>query len=86
VGDYNKVMAEENIKKDILEGVQGLLQKQTESIEKHLSEHTKQIEERLAEQTNVILTAVDERIKALDLKFTEKFDRLTTILDNFLNV
>ncbi|OGZ87303.1 MAG: hypothetical protein A2444_02240 [Candidatus Staskawiczbacteria bacterium RIFOXYC2_FULL_37_19] len=30
------------------------------------------------------MTAVDERIKALDLKFTEKFDKLTTTLDNFL--
>lgn len=34
------------------------------------------IKERLSEQTDVILTAVDERIKALDLKFTEKFEKL----------
>ena len=38
----------------------------------------------MAEQTDVILTAVDEKIKALDLKFTEKLDKLTTTLDNFL--
>lgn len=43
-----------------------------------------EIKELLGEQTNVILTAVDEKIKALDLKFTEKFDKLTTTLDNFL--
>lgn len=49
-----------------------------------LGEQTKQIEQRLADQTDVILTAVDDRIKALDLKFTEKFDKLTTTLDNFL--
>ncbi len=49
-----------------------------------LTEQTQEIEERLAEQTDVILTAVDERIKALDLKFTKKFDELITTLDGFL--
>jgi archaellum component FlaC len=44
----------------------------------------KDIQELLVEQTTVILDAVDERIKALDLKFTDKFDKLTTTLDNFL--
>jgi hypothetical protein len=51
----------------------------------------KEIQELLSEQTTVILTAVDEKtslleekIKALDLKFSEKFDKLTTTLDNFL--
>jgi len=60
-------------------------------IQELLGKHTKQIEKRLAEQTDIILTAADERmdlmdkkIKALDLKFTEKFDKLTTTLDNFL--
>jgi len=53
-------------------------------IQELLSEHTAKIEKRLTEQTDVILTAVDEKIKALDLKFTEKFDKLTTTLDNFL--
>jgi hypothetical protein len=53
-------------------------------IQELLGEQTKQLEQRLVEQTDVILTAVDERIKALDLKFTEKFDKLTTTLDNFL--
>ncbi len=53
-------------------------------IQELLGEQTKQIEQRSVEQTDVILTAVDERIKALDLKFTEKFDKLTTTLDNFL--
>ena len=60
-------------------------------IQELLSEQTKQIEIRLAGQTDVILTAVDEKmssveekIKALDLKFSEKLDSLTTTLDNFL--
>ncbi len=51
----------------------------------------KEIQELLSEQTTVILTAVDEKmgslegkIKALDLKFSEKLDALTTTLDNFL--
>lgn len=44
----------------------------------------KDIQELLAEQTTVILDAVDEKIKNLDLKFTEKLDKLTTTLDNFL--
>jgi uncharacterized phage infection (PIP) family protein YhgE len=51
----------------------------------------KEIQELLNEQTTVVLTAIDEKmssleekIKALDLKFTEKFDKLTTTLDNFL--
>ena len=50
----------------------------------------KDIQELLSEQTTVILTAVDEKtssleekIKALDLKFSEKFDKLTTTLDIF---
>ena len=42
------------------------------------------VKELLAEQTVVILDAVDEKIKALDLKFSQKFDNLTTTLDNFL--
>lgn len=67
---YYKVMAEEMITK--------------KDIRQLLGVQTKQIEKRLSEQTDVILTAVDERIKALDLKFTEKFDKLTTTLDNFL--
>ncbi|MEK7664450.1 MAG: hypothetical protein AAB340_03395 [Patescibacteria group bacterium] len=44
----------------------------------------KDIQELLAEQTTVILDAVDEKIKNLDLKFTEKLDKLITILDGFL--
>ncbi|MBU3896133.1 hypothetical protein KKG36_02380 [Patescibacteria group bacterium] len=44
----------------------------------------KDIQELLSDQTAVILDAVDEKIKSLDLKFTEKFDKLTTTLDNFL--
>lgn len=71
-------MAEETItKKDIQEILAGQANKLEESL-------MSKIEERLSEQTDVILTAVDERIKALDLKFTEKFDKLTTTLDNFL--
>lgn len=49
-------------------------------IQELLAEQTKHIEERLAEQTGVILSAVDERIQALDLKFSQKFDNLTTSL------
>jgi hypothetical protein len=55
-----------------------------EEIKGLLAEQTKSIEEYLSEQTDVILTAVDEKIKNLDLKFSEKFDKLTTTLDNFL--
>ncbi len=46
----------------------------------------KDIQELLAEQTTVILDAVDEKIKNLDLKFTEKLDKLITTLDNFLKL
>ena len=74
-------MAEETLtKKDI----QGLLGEQTKQIEQRLSEQTTQIEQRLAEQTTVILDAVDEKIKNLDVKFTEKLDKLITTLDGFL--
>ena len=55
-------------------------------IQELLIEQTEKIEERLAEQTDIILSAVDEKIKALDLKFSEKFDKLTTTLDKFLNI
>ena len=58
----------------------------------------KDIQELLSDQANVILDAVDKRfdavdkrfeyvdrqIKDLDLKFTEKFNELTTTLDKFL--
>ncbi len=44
----------------------------------------KDIQELLAEQTTVILDAVDEKVKNLDLRFTEKLDKLTTTLDKFL--
>lgn len=42
------------------------------------------VKELLGEQTVVILNAVDEKIRALDLKFSEKLDKLTATLDNFL--
>ena len=42
------------------------------------------VKELIAEQTVVILNAVDEKIEALDLKFSRKIDELTTTLDNFL--
>jgi RNase H-fold protein (predicted Holliday junction resolvase) len=60
---------------------------------------SKGIEELLSQQTSVILKAVDERLTVhkiemlaemdkrlakLELRFTEKLDRLTTTLDHFL--
>ena len=48
-----------------------------------LDQQTKDIKQLLAEQTVVILNAVDEKIKALDLKFTEKFDKIMTALDTY---
>ena len=48
------------------------------------NEIVKEVKQLLAEQTVVILNAVDEKIKALDLKFSQKMDDLTTSLDNFL--
>ncbi len=51
----------------------------------------KDIQDLLNNQTTVILDAVDEKIlkldkkiEALDLKFSQKFDKLTTTLDRFL--
>ena len=51
----------------------------------------KDIQYLLNNQTTVILDAVDEKIlkldkkiEALDLKFSQKFDKLTTTLDRFL--
>ncbi len=41
------------------------------------------VKELLAEQTVVILNAVDEKIRALDIKFTEKFDKIITALDKY---
>lgn len=51
----NKIIENQNLKKEILSGVKELL----------------------SEQTTVILNAVDEKIKALDLKFGQKLDDLT---------
>jgi len=65
-------MENDNLKKEILGGVKELLGQQA-----------KDIKELLGEQTVVILTAVDEKIAALDLKFTQKFNDIITTLDGF---
>ena len=44
----------------------------------------KGVKELLGEQTTVILNSVDEKIRELDLRFSQKMDDLTTTLDNFL--
>jgi predicted nucleic acid-binding Zn-ribbon protein len=81
-------MAEEVItKKDIQE----LLVNQTKKIEERLSEQTtvilSAVDEKLSEVKIDMANMeerIDKKIEALDLKFTEKFDKLTTTLDNFL--
>lgn len=66
-------MENRDSKSDIIVEIRELLDKQT-----------KDVKELLAKQTVVILNAVDEKIKALDLKFTEKFDKIMTLLDGLL--
>ena len=66
-------MKKANSNSDILKGVKELFDKQSKDVKKLLGE-----------QTMVILDAVDEKIKALDLKFSQKFDKLTITLDKFL--
>ncbi len=48
-----------------------------------LDTHLKGVKELLGEQTVVILNAVDKKIQALDLKFSEKFDKIMTALDKY---
>jgi hypothetical protein len=74
-------------KKDIQE----LLTGQTQKIEERLSEQTAVILDAVDEKLSEVKIGmadmeerIDKKIKALDLKFTEKFDKLTTTLDNFL--
>lgn len=43
--------------------------------------HLKGIKELLGEQTAVILNAVDKKIQALDLKFSEKFNKIMIALE-----
>lgn len=52
-------------------------------IQELLDNQTKNVKELLSEQTIVVLSAVNEKIKALDLKFSQKIDDLTTTLDKF---
>ena len=44
----------------------------------------KEVKGLLAEQTAIILDAVDQKIKSLDLSFNQKLDNLITTLDSFL--
>lgn len=43
-----------------------------------LDTHLKGVKELLGEQTVVILNSVDKKIQALDLKFSQKFDKIMT--------
>jgi archaellum component FlaC len=70
-------MAEEVItKKDI----QNLLTEQTAVILDAVDERLSGVRVDMASMEE----RIDKKIEALDLKFTEKFDKLTTTLDNFL--
>jgi len=44
----------------------------------------KEIEKLLNQQTVVILDAVDEKLKKMELRIDKKIDKLTTTLDKFL--
>ena len=44
----------------------------------------KEIEKLLNQQTIVILSAVDEKLKKMELRIDKKIDKLTNIIDNFL--
>ncbi len=70
-------MAEETLaKKDIQELLAGQTTVILEAVDEKLSEvkiEMVNMEER-----------IDKKIEVLDLKFSEKFDKLTTTLDNFL--
>jgi len=44
----------------------------------------KDIQELLGQQTMVILTAIDEKLSKMELRFDKKLDRLTNTLDKFL--
>ena len=52
-------------------------------IQELLDFHLKGVKKLMGEQTVIILNAVDEKIKALDLKFSQKFDRIMTALDKY---
>jgi len=45
---------------------------------------TKEIERLLNQQTVVILDAVDEKLKKMELRISQKIDKLTTTIDKFL--
>jgi len=44
----------------------------------------KEIEKLLNQQTVVILDAVDEKLKKMEMRINQKIERLTTTLDKFL--
>lgn len=61
--------------------IERLLGKQVQEIEQRID---KKVEDRLAQQTVIILSAVDEKLKKMELSISRKIDRLTTTLDGFL--
>jgi len=67
-------------KKDVSE----LLKGQTKEMKGLLDTHLEGVKDSMGQQTVVILSAVDEKIQKLDLKFTEKFDKVITALDKYL--
>lgn len=44
----------------------------------------KEIESLLSQQTMIILNAVDDKLKRMEIRLGQKIDRLTTTLDKFL--
>ena len=44
----------------------------------------KNIEKLLDEQTTVILSAVDEKLRKMEMRINQKIEKLTTTLDKFL--
>ena len=73
-------MKKENIKEDILKGVQKLLNQQTDVI---LSAVDEKISSVRVDMIN-LETRMIKRMEVMEERWNQKFDKLTTTLDNFL--
>ena len=84
-------MKKEDSKSDILKGVKELLVKQTNDVKQLLNQQTDTILNAVDEKISAVRVdmvnleiRIDKKLEAMEERWSQKFDKLTTTLDNFL--
>ena len=80
-------MVKENSKNDILKGVQKLLNQQTTVILSAVDEKLVKVDGRLLKIEIGLVnleTRIGKKLEAMEERWSQKFDKLTTTLDRFL--